>query len=84
MKTSINRKCIATGRILPTSKLIRIVKTKSGQILVDSDVPGRGAYISRDLSLFDKVNNQRLLNKTFRTNINREVYEKLKEKLKEE
>lgn len=83
MKILNNRKCIATGKVQPKENLIRIVKLKDGRFLVDSDEKGRGAYITRDKSLFDKVNRQRLLNRTFRTEVDKSVYEELKNKLEE-
>lgn len=78
-----NRKCIATGEILPKEKLIRIVKMKDGQIFVDSDKKGRGAYVKRDPKLFDKVKKQRLLHRAFRNNVNASIYDDLEQKIKE-
>ena len=84
MKILNNRKCIVTHKVQSKDNLIRIVKKRNGEYLVDSNEQGRGAYVSRDKSLFVKLERQRLLHRTFRTEVNKEVYEKLKEKLEEE
>lgn len=79
-----SRKCIASGEIKPKEQLIRIVKIKNGTYEVDSDAKGRGAYVSRDASTVNELVKKRLLNRSFKTNVPQEVYDKLIEKLKEE
>ena len=43
------RKCLATGEILPKKELIRVVRSKEGEIFVDptGKKNGRGAYLKR-------------------------------------
>ena len=50
MKKVPLRKCVATQEQLPKKELIRIVRTKEGQVLIDESgkVNGRGAYLKRD------------------------------------
>ncbi len=59
------------------SELIRIVRLKDGSYEVDSDTPGRGAYVSKNKKNIEIINKKRPLNRIFRDNINREVYDKL-------
>lgn len=44
------RKCLATGEMKPKKEMIRIVRSKEGEVSVDltGKKPGRGAYVSLD------------------------------------
>ena len=44
------RKCLATGEMKPKKEMVRIVRTKEGEVSVDltGKKSGRGAYISLD------------------------------------
>ena len=46
------RTCVATRQIKDVKEMLRIVKTPSGNILIEIDkhIEGRGAYISRKLT----------------------------------
>lgn len=79
-----SRKCIATGEVKPKEQLIRIVKTKNGTYEVNSDAKGRGAYVSKNASVIDEIAKKRLLNRSFKTTVPQEVYDKLIEVLKED
>lgn len=76
-----NRTCIVTKEELPKESLIRIVKTKDGQFFVDSELLGRGAYVSKNADINIIIKN-RLLHRAFKTTVSNEVYEKLASKLK--
>lgn len=84
MKSKIQRKCIVTNQVKPVEELVRIAKQKSGIYHVDSDAKGRGAYVTRDVSLADKILQKRVLHRSFKENVPNEVYEELIRKLKEE
>lgn len=77
MTNNNSRKCIVTNQIKPKEQLIRIVKTKQGTYEVNSDAKGRGAYVSKDASLINELAKKRLLNRSFKTSVPQEVYDKL-------
>ena len=74
MKNKVQRKCIVTNRILDVEQLIRIVKTKSGEYIVNSDAKGRGAYISNDPGILEELKRKRFLNRSFKTQVPEQVY----------
>lgn len=44
------RKCIATGEMKPKKEMVRIVRSKEGEVSIDPSgkKSGRGAYLSKD------------------------------------
>lgn len=74
------RMCIACREMKDKRELLRIVKDKEGNIFVDESGKqnGRGAYVCKSKDCIDKLQKQKLLNKTFKTNIDDVVYEKIK------
>ena len=44
------RKCVATGEMKPKKELVRIVRSKEGEVSIDltGKKSGRGAYLSMD------------------------------------
>ena len=48
MENETQRKCIATGQILPKDDLLRFVKTPDSRLVPDFNkkIPGRGLYVS--------------------------------------
>ena len=79
MTNSIQRMCIATREIKDIKDLFRIVKTPSGNILIEEDkhLPGRGAYISRNIEAIKIAQKKKLLNRALRTNVPDDIYEAL-------
>jgi len=75
------RKCIVTHEMKPKEELIRVVRNKEGDVFVDptGKKNGRGAYLSKDLSIIDKAMETRILNQQFKTNIDNEIYEELRQ-----
>lgn len=78
------RTCIGCGQVMPQDKLIRISRDKNGRISVDRDrlLPGRGAYICGDADCVEKVIKKRKLNRAFRTEVEPEIYELIREEIK--
>ena len=74
------RMCIPCRELKDKRELLRIVKDKEGNIFVDESGKqnGRGAYVCKSKDCIDKLQKQKLLNKTFKTNIDDAVYEKIK------
>ena len=79
MTNSIQRMCIATREIKDIKDLFRVVKTPSGNILIEEDkhLPGRGAYISRNIEAIKIAQKKKLLNRALRTNVPDDIYEAL-------
>lgn len=77
------RMCIACRAMKDKRDLLRIVKDKIGEISVDNTGKknGRGAYICKDEECLKKLEKQKLLNKTFKTNVDDEVYKKIREEI---
>ena len=75
------RTCVATLELLPKKELLRIVKTKEGQVFVDltGKMNGRGAYLKKTLEALEIAKKKSALNRALETTISDEVYEKIAE-----
>ncbi len=62
------RRCIATGEIGPTDRLLRFVLSPDGVAVPDvaSKLPGRGAWLTADRRLVDQAVKKRLFSRAFR------------------
>ncbi len=80
------RMCLGCQEMKPKKELIRIVKNKENEISVDftGKKPGRGAYMCKELSCFEKARKAKRLEKAFECAISQEIYETLKCQLEEE
>ncbi|WGI36380.1 YlxR family protein [Mesomycoplasma lagogenitalium] len=85
MKNNYSRKCIVTNEIVLIDKLLRFVKTKENHIFFDKnkEIKGRGSYVKNDLQIVELLFEKKLLNRAFKQNITKEVYEKLKKEIEE-
>ena len=65
------------------SQLVRIVRNNEGVINVDpvGKMPGRGAYICKDVKCFDAAVKAKRLERSFKTKIPDEIYTSLRENL---
>ena len=77
------RKCVGCGEMKPKKDLMRILKTETGEFLVDADGKknGRGAYICRSVECFHKAVKSRGLERSFRQQIPEEVYDRLEKEM---
>ena len=57
MKNIPTRKCLATNEVFPKKDLFRVVRTPSGEVILDmtGKANGRGAYISKSIEAIDKA-----------------------------
>jgi predicted RNA-binding protein YlxR (DUF448 family) len=64
---------------------VRIVRSKEGVISVDltGKMPGRGAYICRDVSCLNMAVKAKRLERAFSTKIEPEIYDRLRSELGE-
>ena len=80
------RTCIGCNEIKPKRELVRVVKTKEGEISLDltGRKSGRGAYICRDIECLKKARKARRLEKSFACKIEVEVYNSMEAELSNE
>lgn len=80
MKNLPKRTCIGCNEIKLKKELIRIVKNKEGQILVDKTgkANGRGSYICDNIECLEKAIKTKRLERNFETKISDEIYEELR------
>ncbi|HZK33809.1 MAG TPA: YlxR family protein [Bacillota bacterium] len=78
------RMCIGCREMKEKKEMIRIVKSPDGLINIDikGKAQGRGAYICPQELCFDRVAENKLLEKTFKKQIEEDLYLKLKRQLK--
>ena len=75
------RKCTGCGEMKPKKELLRVLLTPEGEITIDDTGKknGRGAYLCKSLSCFEKAKKQKGLERSLRTQIPEEIYAKLKD-----
>lgn len=80
------RMCTGCMEMKPKKELIRIVKTKEEGISVDltGKKNGRGAYICRDIQCLEKAFKNKRLQRNLETQIDDELYSRLKEEIENE
>ena len=75
------RSCCVTREKLPKQELVRVVRTPEGNVIVDTTgkANGRGAYLKKDISVFEKAEKTNALNKHLEVEIPSSVFEELKQ-----
>ncbi|OIU72189.1 RNase P modulator RnpM [Rossellomorea aquimaris] len=73
------RKCIATGEMKPKKDMIRIVRSKEGEVSVDptGKKSGRGAYLSKDKEVILQAKKKNTLANQLQAKIDDSVYDEL-------
>ena len=73
------RTCVVTKEKLPKGELIRIVRTPSGEVIIDETgkANGRGAYLKKDKEVFLKAKKNKTLNKVLEVEVPDKVFEDL-------
>ena len=79
------RKCVGCGEMKPNKELMRILKTETGEFVVDAagKKNGRGAYICRSVDCFKSAVKSRGLERSFKQEIPQEVYDRLEKEMGE-
>jgi len=84
------RKCVATGEMMPKKELIRIVRSKEGEVSIDltGKKSGRGAYLSKSEEAILLAKKKNILSNQLDHPVDDSIYEQLleivnKEKQKE-
>lgn len=83
MKKVPLRRCLGCYESKPKKELVRIVKSKDGDISLDKTgkKEGRGAYICYNKDCLEKVIKSKKLDKEFNVAISTEIYENLRRDL---
>ena len=78
------RTCVITKEKCEKKDLVRIVRTPEGTVEIDltGKKNGRGAYLKKDIQVFEKAKQSKVLEKILEITINDELYESLKELVK--
>lgn len=77
------RKCLGCNEMTGKKGMLRIVKSKEGEISLDptGKKNGRGAYICRSKKCFEAARKKKALEKSLKCRIPDEIYDKLAEEL---
>ena len=78
------RTCVVSKEKCEKKDLIRIVRTPEGLVEVDltGKKNGRGAYLKKDLQVFEKAKMSKILDKVLEVEISDNFYEELNEIVK--
>ncbi|MFD3156563.1 RNase P modulator RnpM [Haloimpatiens sp. FM7330] len=80
------RMCNGCMEMKPKKELIRVVKSKEGEVSIDltGKKAGRGAYICKDSKCLEKAFKTKRLEKNLNVRIEEKIYDKLKEEIQDE
>ncbi|MEG0296009.1 MAG: YlxR family protein [Clostridium sp.] len=80
------RMCTGCMEMKPKKELIRVVRSKEGEVSVDltGKKAGRGAYVCKSVECLEKAFKAKRLSRNLETNINEEVYNRLKDEITNE
>lgn len=73
------RKCVATGEMHPKKEMIRIVRSKEGEVSVDltGKKSGRGAYVSKSEAAIAAAKKKKVLDNQLEVKVPEEIFEEL-------
>lgn len=80
------RQCLGCRTMLPKRELIRVVRSKEGELSLDfkGKAPGRGAYLCANPECLHKARKSRAIERAFSMAVPDAVYEALENRMKEE
>jgi predicted RNA-binding protein YlxR (DUF448 family) len=80
------RKCVATGEMKPKKELVRIVRSKEGEVSIDltGKKSGRGAYLSKNKEAVLLAKKKNTLSNHLEVPINESIYQELLELIEKE
>jgi len=84
MKKIPLRTCVISKEKLPKSELIRVVRNTEGNVIIDETgkANGRGAYLKKDLTIIEKAQKSKALNRHLEVDVKEEVFDELKKIIK--
>jgi len=73
------RKCVATGEMLPKKDMIRVVRSKEGDVSVDltGKKSGRGAYVSKTKQALEIAKKRKVLDTQLEVKVTDDIFEEL-------
>ncbi|MBA1333904.1 MAG: putative nucleic-acid-binding protein implicated in transcription termination [Firmicutes bacterium] len=79
-----NRLCLGCQQMKPKRELVRVVKSKEGDVSLDKTgkKPGRGAYICPHLDCLAKARKTKRIEKSLGIRIDEHIFDQLEEELK--
>ena len=79
MRKVITRICAYSRRVNNRKLMFRVVKTPNHEIKIDLDdcLQGRGAYLSKDISIIESAKKRHTLEKALKVNDCQNVYDQL-------
>lgn len=80
------RKCVGCSQMKDKRELVRIVRSKEGEISLDltGKKPGRGAYICKSAACLTKAQKAKRLERTFKAPIEPVIYDALRAEIDHE
>ena len=84
MKKMPERTCVVTKEKTLKRDLLRVVRNKDGEVIVDltGKANGRGAYLKKDLEVIKKAQQTKILDRILEINIPDTIYDQLIEIVK--
>ncbi|WP_088012920.1 RNase P modulator RnpM [Gottfriedia acidiceleris] len=73
------RKCVVTQEMKPKKELIRIVRSKEGEVSIDPSgkKSGRGAYLTKSVEVVKQAQQKNTLEQQLNAKIDSSLYEEL-------
>nr|WP_285840877.1 YlxR family protein [Cytobacillus kochii] len=80
------RKCIATGEMMPKKSLVRIVRSKEGEVSVDvtGKKSGRGAYLTKSKEAILLAKKKDILASHLDVQVDEDIYNELLDLIEKE
>lgn len=77
------RKCVGCSEFIGKKGAVRVVRDKNGTVAVDptGKMPGRGAYLCKDMKCFEIAFKGRKLERSLKCQVSAEIYETIKKEL---
>lgn len=79
------RKCVGCGEMIEKRDMLRVIRTKDGEIKIDptGKENGRGAYLHMDMKCLEQAIKVRGLERSFKMSIDPLIYEKMKKEMED-
>ncbi|MBE9389251.1 RNase P modulator RnpM [Vagococcus salmoninarum] len=73
------RKCVVSGEMKPKKEMVRVVRSKEGDVAIDptGKLPGRGAYITIDPAIVQKAWDKNMLSRGLNAKLTDDFYQEL-------
>ena len=73
------RMCVVSHEKLEKKDLLRVVRTKDGEVVLDltGKLNGKGAYLKKDQEVILKAKKSKILDRTLEVEVKDDIYEEL-------